>query len=427
MIELQLLNKVLKDQSVKIIIMNNLTSDHFINYQDEFNFIMNHYKKFNKVPDKETFLAKFSEFGIIEVTEPEKYLIDTINEEHLYYKSVPVVNKIAELLNTNSNDAVEYLLSQVPKLTASIAIEAVDLIKQAQSRFDQFAEMHEKEGANIISTGLKELDEAVSGGWLPGEDLITLMARTNQGKSWLLDQFAAAGWSQNYRVGLYSGEMSANVVGYRMDTLLKNFSNEGLMRGYKNEFQEYLDYIKNLQTLENPLIVVTPKELGGRATVSKLCGVIEKYELEMLVVDQYSLMIDEKSNKGDPPRIMYGRITDGLLEASCKYRIPIIGAVQANRAGAKGKDDEGTPELEHISESDLIAQNSTRVVSMRQTGAGLEMETKKNRYGKVGGKVIYYWDIDRGTFKYVPSGEDVMQGRQATENRNKFQDGSDVF
>ena len=43
--QLQILNKVLQNKDFSLISMNNLTSEHFFQYQNEFNFIKNHYEK----------------------------------------------------------------------------------------------------------------------------------------------------------------------------------------------------------------------------------------------------------------------------------------------------------------------------------------------------------------------------------------------
>ena len=118
MVVLQILNKVIKSSDMTLILDNNLSREMFLNYEDEFDFISDFYKKYNKVPDKETFLNQFKDFNLLEVEESDKFLIDKINEEYLYFKTVPVVQQVAELLKSNSDEAVEYLLTQIPNLTS---------------------------------------------------------------------------------------------------------------------------------------------------------------------------------------------------------------------------------------------------------------------------------------------------------------------
>lgn len=424
MVELQILNKVLKEGNLSLIVSNGLSADYFINYKEEFEYILNHYNRYGNVPDKETFLSKFQDFSLIDVTESDRYLIETISEEYLYYKSVPVVNKIAELLKTNANSAVEYMLSKIPELSSSRLIEGVDLVKDARLRFQAYKDRSTKPETSVIRTGFAELDEILFG-WEMGEELVTIVGRTNQGKSWLLLEFLKSAWKQNKRVGLYSGEMSANKIGFRFDSLMNHFSNTNLVRGIDEP--EYEDFINWLSSRENPFIVVTQKELGGRATVSKINSLIEKYELDIFGIDQYSLMADERCSKGDPLRLQLAHITEDLFKTSTRYRIPILGLAQANRSGAKYKDEEGTPELEHVKESDDITHNSSRVLSMRQTGAGLELSVKKNREGRVGDTLTYFWDIDRGQFKYIPVHGDAVRGQKVEQVKKEFKDGADAF
>ena len=86
MVALQILSRVIQTQDISIIERNNLTVDYFPEYQDEFEYIMNHYREYGNVPDKLTFISHFQDFEVVEVQESESYLIDTIREEYLYYK-----------------------------------------------------------------------------------------------------------------------------------------------------------------------------------------------------------------------------------------------------------------------------------------------------------------------------------------------------
>lgn len=117
MVVLQTINKILRTSNYDLIQENNLTKEMFLNYEDEFDYIDNFYKQYGKVPDKETFLAQFPDFNLIEVEESDKYLLDKLNEEYLYYKTVPVIQNAAEKLKVNSEDAVEYILKEIPNLT----------------------------------------------------------------------------------------------------------------------------------------------------------------------------------------------------------------------------------------------------------------------------------------------------------------------
>ena len=98
MIALQILSKILATSDNSIVEDNLLTEEYFVGYENEYNFIQEHLKEYGNVPDKATFLAKFPDIELVEVTESDRYLVDTVREEYLYYKSVPVIQKAADLL-----------------------------------------------------------------------------------------------------------------------------------------------------------------------------------------------------------------------------------------------------------------------------------------------------------------------------------------
>ena len=154
-------------------------------------------------------------------------------------------------------------------------------------------------------------------------------------------------------------------------------------------------------------------------------------KLEVLGIDGITYLTDERYKKGDSKTITLTNISEDLMSLSIELGIPILVVVQSNREGAKTDDQDGTPELENIRDSDGIAQNATKVIALRQTGAGLEFGIKKHRDGESGGKLIYYWDIDRGVFSYVPSSGDSVNPavkQQRVDNIKKtFKDGADVF
>lgn len=181
MVVLQALNKILKSQNYNLVINNNLSKEMFLSYENEFEFIDNFYKQYGKVPDKETFLSQFPEFNLIEVNESEKFLIDKINEEYLYYKTVPVVQEVAEKLKTNSDEAVNYLLQEIPKLTLMQKTEGIDIIEKADIRYQEYINKLNKQSNQYISTGFEELDTILKG-FAKGEELVVIFARIGQRK-----------------------------------------------------------------------------------------------------------------------------------------------------------------------------------------------------------------------------------------------------
>jgi replicative DNA helicase len=120
---------------------------------------------------------------------------------------------------------------------------------------------------------------------LPGEDLIVIVGRPGQGKSWTLDKMMATAWQNNKSVLLYSGEMSEMQVGSRIDTLIANVNINSITKGVWNDSQLdlYENHIEAMNDSEVPLIVVTPMMIGGRnMTPALLDSMIQKYRPDVV-------------------------------------------------------------------------------------------------------------------------------------------------
>ena len=260
--------------------------------------------------------------------------------------------------------------------------------------FDNIEGVITLDPTNVINSGFKELD-AILTGWKRGEELIVVAGRTGQGKSWMGLKFALSAALQGETVGLYSGEMSLQQLQERILCCAK--------QSYTATKEDALAFIKE----KNPKIrILTQKELRRRANVNDLEEMIIRDKLTMLVIDQLSLMEDVTAKPGTPLRQQYGNISTDLFSLSTKYNLPIILLVQLNRQSTQ---DTRGPQLENLSESDMISHNATRVILMTNINGILTFKIGKNRYGD-GDKEIKY-EIDYGINKYKHIKEQVQENQ----------------
>lgn len=415
MVSLQILNKIISTKDISIITDNNLTIDYFLEYEDEYSFIKEHFDNYKNVPDTETFINKFPDFELLEVNESDRYLVDAIREEYLYSKSVPVIKKAAELLKSDSNEASRYLQSELVNLTPNYTTPYVDII-HSNSRVEMFEDKSNNKDKWFIPTGFEELDDIIYG-WQCGEEFVVIFARTGIGKSWVLVKTVQHAWEIGKNVGYISPEMSADKIGYRFDTLNNHFSNMALVRGDKSKvsIDEYRQYNEKLAEHNNRILVSTPMDFNKQVTVGKLRTFVQANDLDMLAIDGITYMTDERYKRGDNKTTSLTNISEDLMELSCELKIPILVVVQSNRGGTE-KD---TPDLEDIRDSDGIAHNATKVISLNQKEEALVMKIKKNRDGKIGDKLTYLWDIDLGEFTWMPSDDDSAPREHKEQKREE--------
>ena len=415
MVSLQILNKIISTKDISIITDNNLTIDYFLEYEDEYSFIKEHFDNYKNVPDTETFINKFPDFELLEVNESDRYLVDAIREEYLYSKSVPVIKKAAELLKSDSNEASRYLQSELVNLTPNYTTPYVDII-HSNSRVEMFEDKSNNKDKWFIPTGFEELDDIIYG-WQCGEEFVVIFARTGIGKSWVLVKTVQHAWEIGKNVGYISPEMSADKIGYRFDTLNNHFSNMALVRGDKSKvsIDEYRQYNEKLAEHNNRILVSTPMDFNKQVTVGKLRTFVQANNLDMLAIDGITYMTDERYKRGDNKTTSLTNISEDLMALSCELKIPILVVVQSNRGGTE-KD---TPDLEDIRDSDGIAHNATKVISLNQKEEALVMKIKKNRDGKIGDKLTYLWDIDLGEFTWMPGDDDSALREHKEQKREE--------
>ena len=411
MIELQVISKILDTKDFSFIANSDeeISPEYFGSYAKEFEFIQNHYKQYGTVPDIETFLSKFTDIELVEVHEDNDYLLEELNHEHLYNKLLPVYKKGFELFEEGKLlESCELLLSDIPK-AKEIAVKPQDVgvVENIDERIHDYEFVNQNQSANFIPTGFDEIDKDIVG-WQRGEELVVLYARTNQGKSWVLEAFCTNAAEQGYKVGYFSPEMSKKDIGYRFDTLHGNLSNTAMKFGKVTDdfnVEIYREYGENLKKLTGEIFVSTPTDFARKLTVTKLKEWKERRDLDMIAIDGITYLTDERYKKGDNKTTSLTNISEDLMTLSAELKVPILIVVQANRGGVVDKQSLDTPELENIRDSDGIAMNASKVYAVRQLrkddNITLLIDNKKMRAGKMGQSYSYTWDIDIGKFEYV--------------------------
>ena len=391
--QLQVLNKVLQTKDFSLIELNNLTEDFFFNYRAEFNYIKNHYEKYQTVPDKLTFINIFPEFDIIEVTEPDNYLIEQLYKAYNSSFIASRFNQIKKLIEEDKTDeAVAYLVKSVDNLHQGSAIQSHDLLTDT-SRYDRYLERVANHDKYYIRTGFPELDNIIGGLDRENENMV-IAARTGIGKTWTLLIMAAAAVQQGLRVGIYSGEMSVDKVGYRIDTSVQ---------------MQYKDYLENLKKGmyskdgRGALKILTPNDIAGPATVAALRAFVDKEHLEILFIDQYSLLEDTSHAQTGHERV--ANISKAVKNLQVMKRIPIVSVAQMNRT----KNDDGEKDTTQIGLSDRIGQDATCVIMLDREREYLDdkktqvkddkliMDITKSRDGGTG-KLVYKANFNTGKF-----------------------------
>ena len=388
LVEKRLLFNVVKDKNWNAIIFNNLTRDYF-SYANQ--VIYDYIKEIVEQGTYPDLLLLQSRFEISDSQVAEYTTTCNVDEAcdvlRKEYLTANILNGLQDL-NDNAKELYDYPEKFTDRLGSFYdSIKTLGHGNKSVGLFDDIEELLTIDSSDVISTGFKELDEKLVG-WKRGEELVVFMARTGQGKSWLGLKFAMAAALQGERVGIYSGEMSKQQLQERILCCAK--------QNYTDTKEDALKFI-NEHDIKNNIKLITQQELRGRANINDIEAFIIRDNLTMLIVDQLSLMEDSTCRPGTPLRQQYGNISMDLFSLTSRYRLPCILLVQSNR---QGSDQRNGPALENIAESDAVAQNATRVISMKNENGVLTLNILKNRYGDA--SLVQKYDVDFGINKYKP-------------------------
>lgn len=420
MIANQVINYLLDTKDSSLIVLNNLSDKYFPDYEDEFNFIADHYKTYGNIPDKETFIASFPSFDLVKVSETPQYLVTELFEEYRKNQLAKTFNEVRRyLLDGETDKAFQIYQSASEELsTAGVPVTSVDILSDT-SRYNAYLERVYDFGKYYVDTGFEELNKTF-GGWDREEELAVIVARTSSGKSWVTLKMALAAAERGLNVGLYSGEMTERKVGYRIDTLLGHIANGALIHGSPDIQDDYKTYIDSLPNrIKGHIRVLTPKQINGTAGVNTLRAFIEKEKLDILFVDQYSLLDDDRHAR--TPYERAANISKDLKNLQVMERIPIIAVSQQNRT----KNEDGTDDIDttQIAQSDRIGQDATIILGITRDKKDKSLMTihiVKSRDSVAGQKFVYKADFNRGEFFYIPDEENATSSFVSSDDMECF-------
>lgn len=158
MIEQSLLCKVLDAPDLEILHSNGVIEEMFLTCKDEIHFIIEHYNSYKQMPDKLTFLGRFKDFQMLEVTESTDYLVYKLKEAYTYTKLVPLIEDTAKIVKEDSIKAIQYLKEEIEKLEKSVPVsrnkDGYDIISNAGDRLTEYKKRCEVKGLIGIPTGI---------------------------------------------------------------------------------------------------------------------------------------------------------------------------------------------------------------------------------------------------------------------------------
>jgi len=380
-----------------------ITAEHFPAYADIWSFVEQYVRRNGKAPTRQIMEARYPQLDLpVGQQEEVGALIDHLKHDWLYERASSLIDEASQLLlRDEPQDAVAYLQSQSRTLAghSSDGRQDANLLSDWDRFFQEaVGRIEATQNGNLrgITTGFQTLDERTGG--LDVGELVTVVARQGEGKSWALMHMAVSAVMQGKRVCFFPLEMSATQVAFRMHVMFQSrldpkgqLRNSALVQGKGYNLAAYRAFLERLEEeVPGELIMCqSDRQFSPTQVLAKL----QEHRPDVIVIDYLTLMgLSGRELEGwSDIRIL----TKELKSLASEFGTPIVVAAQANRVATNRK---GPPELADIAFGDAIGMDSDRVISFKKMSNRVTHgRVIKNRHGDDLRKDLWlYTDYNRG-------------------------------
>ena len=244
----------------------------------------------------------------------------------------------------------------------------------------------------VITSGYKDIDK-YTGGWR-NQELIIVGARPSVGKTAILVNFGYRAAKAGKRVGVFSLEMSKEMLASRLLAMQARVQGQDIRAGRLSD--DDLDKLQRAycELAELPMWFDDETAINMRSIRGRIRRMQQKHGVELVVIDYLQLIHDDKARRGELNRVVeVGEITGALKNVARELKIPIIVASQLSRNVEYRVEKK--PMLSDLRESGNIEQDADVVLLLYRSDyydnanalsgiSKVEVNIAKNRNGDTG-------------------------------------------
>jgi replicative DNA helicase len=242
-----------------------------------------------------------------------------------------------------------------------------------------------------LSTGIEDLDRNW-GGLLPGQ-LILLLGRTGEGKSYKALKFALSAKLQGATVLVFTPEMSPHEVRCRLHTLASALPEIqqacGLRHSFRNKdllhrrpsfslaaYERFCRHFK--EELPGKIRLIAQTRRGEQMSVAYVQDRIEALAPGLVIIDPIYLLKPVQTYR-DNPYMEVGRTCEAIEQLCERYNIPFVITNQSHRQGSLAD----APDKNKSFGSDIPAQLADYVLGVKHISEAHVMHCRctKARWG----------------------------------------------
>ncbi len=401
--ELRLISKIIKTQDLNGVIKSGVSPSTMANpiaqmmLQDIINYFHNR-EHYGRVPQPAWMKKRYpGSYHEMEVKETIGELCAAIRTAAMEREVLEASMNITEMMSAGADPrnaleemrkAVLHIGRMTPKSTDRVLSEdADDIIARAERR---------RHSDKILGIPFpwEELNNLTQG--IQSEDFIVLFGRPKSMKSWVAGKMSSHAYLHgNCRVLVYSCEMSTELFEDRVACTIHDLNYEWLKQGTLSDL-DWLMYRESLHALKEDELA---DAVNGRHRSIKFCSAFddptgggvahllskaEELDPDIIVVDSFYKMKDDRSGKRSVKWDVQYNIVQDLKGVTQLLHIPVIGVTQRHRAKKEESDDE--EDLGDIAYADAVGQEADAIYRIKKEGTLADNVTTQLRVSMAGSR-----------------------------------------
>lgn len=331
----------------------------------------------------------------------------------MHRRAVTLILKRQEEIKLTPDIAIRNLIGDLSALTKTTQGHTSYYDQDADARLKKVLEyVDNRDNGKFtgIATGLDVFDQN-GDTWSPGE-LVSILGRTNIGKSWLLFYLCAyAYFYSDKKILILSPESTNFDIEARMDCIMGNFmgyrlSNHAIRKGLIDR-DMYTKFMKELKAQNRRDLVVRDSGDSGVFTISDIIALTREHSPDILAIDGFHLI------KG------LGKSWENIKDAAESIKgtaqhmgITVLVASQSTRSTSMMIDD--TPEIGEAAYGMGLMEASNRVISLADVKGNKQrriFKVPKFRDGEIIlNRQYLHYDVDYGDIRQVIPDTDNTTG-----------------
>jgi len=316
------------------------------------------------------------------------------------------VFNIINNLSKSTIDLTQLFVRKKIKKMGDITLEILELSEKIRQG---------KEDIDGIPTHIHSLNKMILGFRAP--DVVIIAGRPGMGKTALLVSFIRDIIKRDIPVGLFSLEMSAKQITYRILSQETGIPYKRLIRVDELSNEEYVLFKEKLNEINNPPLYIDDTSAINVAEMRiKAKEMVLRYKIKIIFIDYIQLMgINRESKYNREGQI--GEISRGIKQIAKELDIPVVPLSQLSRRVEERNSRK--PKLSDLRESGTIEQDADIVMLMfrpayykiKEDAGGFytnsemevlcELDIAKHRNGPIG---IVPLQFDKNTMSYAEFG-----------------------